>query len=84
MTPPRLTLSFDAGKHIDPLPDRPGWWSVWSPWRGGRIVGFTAQGDKDQVEKSFDEAVQLEYINELLLYAKEMVVDRQPKGEPRR
>jgi hypothetical protein len=79
---PKLTLYFEYGKHIDPVPDRPGFWSVWAPWRGDRLVGFTAHGDKDQVLAAFNEAVQQEYLRELMLYAKEMVVDRQPQKAP--
>lgn len=46
------------------------------------MVGYLAQGERDQVTSTFDDALRGQYVRELRAYA-EAMTDRQPEGGPR-
>jgi hypothetical protein len=60
----------------------PSLWNVWTQWRTG-VIGLLLPGTRDEVTEAFNQALKRQYVEELHLWAKHIIVDKQPPGGPR-
>ena len=72
---PEVVIEFDEPWHIedvaaDPTAVEPrAGFTVWAHWRGGQIVGYAGHEDLEVVKKNFWDAVLIQYVTELRLFA---------------